>query len=810
MQALLQDLGFAFRQIRNNPGFAVVAVLSLGLGISATTAVFSVIYGVLLNPYPYKNSDRMMHVEIYSKQYGGRGLLFVNRQEYQELLAAKSIEDSFAVTGETRTVTSGDLPASAEVALNTPNMFNFLGVPALLGRTFTPADAPGDQAPPIAVLSYLFWHRQFGGKRDIIGKTIDLDHVQYTIIGVMPPRFTWYDADVYLPAPLSADLRQHRNAFSRLRPGVSYSTAEAELGVLVSRWAQQDAQAYPKDVHIKIVSLNEEVMGRFEGTLVLLFGSVVLLLLVGCGNVSIMLLARGSARAHELAVRSSVGASRSRIIRQLLTESVLLSAVGGVFGVLLAFGGVALIEDWLPHYSFPHEAAIGVSLPVLAVTAGIAVLTGIIFGISPAWQLSRPQVSQVMMQSGTARRAGSARGRRTHSLLIGGQVAITILLLAGAGAATRAFMQRYHTPLGYDPEHVLSFNLVLPRGAYSKWEERNAAFEQFRDGVAQTPGVTSAAISTTWLPPFPGFSTTFEIEGKPALQDQRASLTLVSPQEFSTLRIPLRWGRIYDDAETQRAAHLALVNQAMVQRYFGGQNPIGQHVRSASLKMDQPNLVSSQNPDGWLEIIGVVADVRNDGMDHPAAPAIYLPSSFVYPPGVTMLVRAAGDPDATLSAIRRQVRGINADVVLSNEHALIWWLWTEAWGRERFVATLFAAFAVLALALAATGLYGVVSYAVSQRTREFGLRMAVGAQKLDVVRLVLKSAAITVATGIAVGLVLSLALGRVVASWAGGSTRDPVVLLMVSAVLLLVVAVACVLPARRAASIDPMRALRTE
>ena len=810
MQSFLQDLRFALRQMRKNPGFAIVAVVSIALGIGATTAVFSVIYGVLLNPYPYKNADRMMHVEIFSKQYGGRGLLFVNRQEYQELLAAKSIEDSFAVTGETRTVTSGDIPASALVALNTPNMFDFLGVPALLGRTFTPADAPGDQAPPIAVLSYLFWHRQFGGKKDIVGKTIDLDHQQFTIIGVMPPRFTWFDADVYIPVPLSADLRQHRNAFSRLRSGVSYAAADAELGVMVSRWAQQDPQGYPKDVHIKIVSLNDEVMGKFEGTLVLLLGSVVLLLLVGCGNVSIMLLARGSARQHELAVRSSVGAARSRIIRQLLTESILLSIVGAIFGVLLAFGGVHLIISWLPESSFPHEAAIGVNGPVLLVTAAIAILTGIVFGMSPAWQLSRPDMGQLMTQSGTTRLAGSARSRRLHSVLIGGQVAVTLLLLAGAGAATRAFMARYRTPLGYDPEHVLSFQLDLPRDAYPTWEKRNAAFEQFRDAVAHTPGVTSAAISTTWLPPFSGFNTTFEIEGKQSAQDQRANLAMVSPQEFATLRIPLLSGRLYDEAEMQRAAHVALVDENMIRRYFGGQNPIGQHVRSASLKIDQPGLVSTKDPDGWLEIIGVVADVKNNGIDKPSEPSIYLPSSFVLTPNISILARTKGDPESTLPAIRQQIRSISADAVLSNEHALIWWLWNQAWGRERFVATLFLAFAILALALAATGLYGVVAYAVSQRTREFGLRMAVGAQRMDVMRLVMKSAAVTVAVGVGVGVVLSLALSQIMASWAGGSSRDPFTLLAVCAVLIIVATIACLIPARRAASIEPMKALRME
>ncbi len=810
MQQVLQDLRFALRQMRKNPGFAIVAVLSLALGIGATTAVFSVIYGVLLNPYPYKNSDRMMHVEIFSKQYGGRSLLSVNRQEYQELLATKSIEDSFTVQGQTQTLTGGDLPASVEVSQNSPNIFSFLGVPALLGRTFTTADAPSDQAPPIAVLSYLFWHRQLGGKKDVIGKTIELNHAQYTIIGVMPRRFTWYDSDVYLPVPQGADPRDHRNAFSRLRPGVTYAAAESELGVLVSRWAESDTRNYPKDTHVKVVSLNQEVLGRFAGTLVLLFGSVVLLLLVGCGNVSIMLLARGSAREHELAVRSSVGAGRGRIIRQLLTESVLLSITGGAFGALLAYGGVVLITAWLPEYSFPHEAAISVSLPVLFVSAAIALLTGIIFGISPAWQLSRPDVSQLMVQAGTTRLFGSARWRHTHNLLIGGQVAVTLLLLAGAGAATRAFLARYHTPLGYDPEHVLTFQLVLPRDGYPAWEKRANVFEQIRDAIERTPGVTSAAISTTWLPPFPSFDATFEVEGKPSQQEQRASLNMISPQVFTTLRMPMLSGRIFDDSEMTLAAHLAVVNQAMVQRYFDGQNPIGRHVRSTALKIDQPGFVSSKDPDGWLEITGVVADARNAGLDHPTEPAIYLPSTFILTPNIGMLVRTSGDPEAALPTIRHQVRDISADIVVSNDHTLEWWLWTDAWGRERFVATLFGAFSVLALVLAATGLYGVVSYAVSQRTREFGLRMAVGAQRSDVVRLVLKSAAITVAAGIGAGLVLSLALGRMLASWAGGSSRDPLMLCVVALLLLAVAAIACAWPARRAATIEPMRALRTE
>ena len=810
MNSLLQDLRFALRQLRRSPGFAVIAVVSLALGIGATTAVFSVIYGVLLNPYPYKDADRMMHVQLLSKQYSNRALLMVNRQEYDELRAAKSIEDTFTVQGESRTLTGGDMPATAQVTLSSPNIFTFLGVPPLLGRTFTVADAPGDQQPPIAVLSYLFWYRQYGGKKDVIGKTVELNHTPYTVIGVMPPRFTWFDADIYLPAPQASDPRNHRVAFSRLRPRVSYASAQAELGVLVGRWLQQDTQFFPKDVHIRIVSLNEEVLGRFSGTLMLLFGSVVLLLLVGCGNVSILLLARGNARQHELAVRAAVGAARSRVIRQLLTESLLLSAIGAALGVALAYGGVALIKAWLPRYSFPHEAAIEVSAPVLLATAAIALLTGIIFGLSPAWQLSRPEVSSLTTQSGSTRLAGSARGRRTYNLLIGGQVAVTMLLLVAAGAASRAFMELYRTPLGFDPEHVLTFQLVPPRAAYSTWGTRANASEQLREAVAHAPGVTSAAVSTSWLPPFPAFDAPIEIEGKPSAQEQTASLTLISPDLFATLHMPLLAGRVFNTAETSRAAHLALVNGAAVRRFFDGQNPIGQHLRSSMLKVNQPELLTTENPDGWLEIIGVVGDARNEGLDHPPGPAVFLPHTFVLTPEISMMVRTTGDPEAALPSIKQQVRGFSADVVLSNEHTITWWLWTDAWGRERFAATLFGTFAVLALALAVTGLYGVVSYAVSQRTREFGLRFAVGAQKWDVVGLVLRSAVITVGSGIAAGMVASLALSRIMASWAGGSSRDPLLLSLVAFVFLLIAAMACVMPARRAAAIDPMRALRTE
>jgi predicted permease len=559
----------------------------------------------------------------------------------------------------------------------------------------------------------------------------------------------------------------------------------------------------------KVVSLNEEVLGRFAGTLVFLFGAVVLLLLIGCSNVSILLLARGTARQHELAVRTSMGAGRGRLIRQLLTESVLLSATGAALGVLAAYWGVKALSTMLPYYSFPHEAAIHVNGMVLIFSAAIALLTGILFGISPAYQLSRPQLG-ALIQASSAKLTGSTRSRNTHRLLIAGQVALTLLLLAGAGGAMKTFVAKVHTPLGFDPDHVFAMNVALPKGATTTWQERINENEMIRLVVAQTPGVAEAGVSTTWFPGFGGFNAKIEVQSRPTLTDAQAVLTLISPQLLSTLRVPLLRGRIFDDAESKRAAHLAMVNQAFVKQYLGDLDPIGQSVRSPQLKIDQPNLLSAQSPDDWLEVVGVVGDAKNDSLDHPVKPAIFLPYSFILPTDEAFIVRASGDPDTAIRSVKERLREVNSELVVGRDHTLGWWLDTDGWGRERFIATLFGIFAALALILAATGLYSVVSFGVTQRTQELGIRMALGARPASVVKLVLGSTAAMLSVGVAVGLTLSVILNRVVASWAGGSSRDPVTLIIAASILFLVAGIACVLPAWRAASIDPMRALRLE
>jgi predicted permease len=808
MRNFAQDLRFALRQFRNSPGFVITGVLSLMLGIGATTAIFSVVYGVLLDPYPYKDNDRMVHVQLNDKS--GRGpLLFVTGTEFKDLRQASSIDDVFLQRNDQQNLTGDQIPVSVNVGLYSANLFEYMGVPPLLGREFSSADAPSGNAAPVAVLSYLFWQRQFGGSRDVVGKTIELNHTVYTIIGVVPPRFTWGDSDVYLPATPTADPHEYWLSFIKLKPGTKFPAAEAEFQALADRFAKIDP-TYPQDRKVKIVTLNEQVLGRFAGTLALLFGAVVALLVIGCANVSILLLARGTARQHELAVRVSVGAGRSRLIRQLLTESVLLSVTGAILGVIAAYKGVDALAAMLPFYSFPHEAAIKVNLPVLAFSAGLALLTGILFGMSPAWQLSRPQLGH-LMQASSAKHTGSARRRHTHRLLIAGQVALTLLLMAAAGAAMKAFSARIHTPLGFDPDHVLTMDVGFPKGSYPTWEARLNANEAIRKAILEVPGVDTATINNAWFPPFGGFTAKILLQSKPALTDAQAVTGLVSPQEFLTLHIPLLAGRVFDDAEVMRGAHLAVVNQAFVKQYLGDADPIGQSVRNPALKIDRSVLLLAQGPDDWFQIIGVVGDARNDGLDHPVKPALFVPYSFVLSTDTQVFVRATGNPDVVLRSIKERLRRVNPELVSGAfDHTLSWWLETQGWGQERFIAMLFSIFAFLALALAATGLYSVVSYAVTQRTQEVGIRMALGAPRTSIVRLVLGSTGRMLAIGLGVGLGLSIALNSVVTSWAKGSSRDPLTLFLSAALLVIVAVAACVVPAWRAATIDPIRALRTD
>src|SRR5450631_55593 len=588
MQTLFQDLRFSLRQLAKNPGFTLTALISLALGIGATTAVFSVVYAILVNPFAYANPDRMVHMRVSDKagHDGGFGL---TAPQWQEIRRSPVVEDAVAVDDWNLTVTGRDLPEDVQGVYMTSNGFNYFGEPAALGRGLIPSDAIDGQDPqPVAVLSYKFWQRHYSSNPAVLGQTIQLVRKNYTIVGVAAPRFTWDDGDVYLPLKVTQDPVKNYYVGVRLKPGITHAAANAALGPLIQQFAKETPHHFPNDqFQFHVVSLNDDFVRDLGGTLYLLFSAVALLLLIGCGNVSILLLARGTARQHEFAVRSAIGASRGRIIGQLLTEALLLSLTGSALGVLLAYRALAIIIGLLPKYSFPHEAAIQINLPVLAFSVGIALFTGVLFGLWPALELSRPQVSEVM-QASTRKIAGSVRGRTTNNVLIAGQIALTLVMLAGAGAAMEGFLRLKRTPLGYDPHNVMSVGIPVHDGTYKTWAERTAYFELIRTKIAAIPGVSMAAISTNATPPSNGWSTNIEMLGKPPQDDQKVRINFVSPGYFPLLRIPVLRGTIWDETQNHNAAHVVVINETMARRYFPNGDALGHSMKIPQLKDEPP------------------------------------------------------------------------------------------------------------------------------------------------------------------------------------------------------------------------------
>jgi len=794
-----------------NPGFAIVAILSLALGIGATTAVFSVVYGVLANPYPYANSDRMVHLLVRDAD-DHRRYVNLNGQQLQQLRQAASVESSAAMEGWELTTTEGDLPENVHGVYLTSNSFVHFGVPTLVGRGLLPSDAPEGQDPEnVAVLGYQFWQRHYGGDPDIVGKNIQLVHKSYSIVGVVRPRFTWGDGEVYLPLKLTADPVRTYFPMIRLKPGVTRTAANAEFQSLVEQFAKQTPTHFPEHFRVAIEGLNDHFVADIGGTLSLLIGAVALLLLIGCGNVSILLLARGTARQRELAVRSAIGAERSRLLRQLLTEALMLSFTGAVVGVALANSLVKLIVNWLPEFSFPHEATISINLLVLFFSVGLALLTGIVFGISPALQSARPDVAHVM-QANTRKITAGVHGRRTHSILIAGQIALTLLLLAGAGVAMQGFVRMMRVNLGYDPHNAMSVGIPVHDNSYTTWEARRAYFHQLLQKVRETPDVVSAGISTNATPPDNGWEQRFEISGKPVGEQQRARINFISPEYFSVLHIPLLQGRIWDESETMHGSKLALINQTLARQYFPNGEAVGSSIRVPELKGEPPFQLAVAGSDSWFQVVGIVGDANDDGLRNPIKPSVFVPYTIMMPQYTQILVRTRVPPLTILRAVREQIHTVDPDQQASrNVRDLDGWITSQPeWGQGHLVATLFGGFAILALALAATGLYSVISYTVAQRTGEFGIRMALGAMRKDVLLMVFRSAAVSVAGGVLTGVVLTITLNRVLARWIQGSSLDALILVGVIVLLVATSGLSCFIPARRASSVDPVVALRYE
>jgi predicted permease len=798
------------------PGFTLTAIISLALGIGATTAVFSVVYSILMDPYPYAAPDRMVHMRLITPKGALHGFGLTGGQ-FQQIRKSPVVEDAFLENDWNLTVTGSDLPEDVDAVYFSSNAFNFLGVPPALGRGLEPSDAIDGQDPqPVAVLGYKFWQRHFHSDPAVLGKTIQLVRNSYTIVGVAGSRFAWGDGDVYLPKKITQDTTLGYYVGLRLKPGVSHEQANAALQPLINQFAKDTPRHFPTDAStLHVVGLNEDFVKQLGGTLYLLFGSVALLLLIGCGNVSILQLARATARNHEFAVRAAIGASRSRIIRQLLTESLLLALTGAGLGLLLAYKLVAAIVANLPAYSFPHEAAIHINVPVLVFCIGVAVGTGILFGLWPALQLSRPEVSQVM-QSNTRRTTKGVSGRRLHNGLIAGQIALTLLMLAGAGAAIEGLVRLVHTPLGYDPHNVMSVGTPIHDGTYKTWAERAPYFEQLQATAAQVPGVSMAAISSNATPPSNGFNTKFEILGKPAGQDQQAQVNLVSPEYFTVLHIPLAQGRIWDQAENHRAAAVIVINQTLSKRFFPNGDAVGHALKLPELKSQPPYLLMAPADEGApFLIVGVIEDKLDDGLSNPIKPEAFIPYTAAMGMYTQILIRSEVPPLTLLPAVRVKVNSLDHDQQTNgNPRDLEHWISEEPEvARGRLVAWLFGAFAALSLALAAVGLYSVVSYTVVQRTNEFGIRMALGAPRVHVLGIVFQAAVASVGGGIVAGLVLSFALSRVMAHWSPesqASSRDPLLLAASAFTLVMVAALACTVPARRAAEVDPMTAIRYE
>ena len=809
---MLQDLRFAFRELRKKPGLALTAILSLVLGIGATTSVFSVIYGLLANPYPYKGADRMVHLTVINEKGDTRWIALTGPQ-IKALRQVRCLESVAATWGTWNlTTTDEDLPEDVPSTQLSGNAGIHFGVPAMLGRTIIPSDAPDGQDPqPVVVLSYLFWQRHFNSDPTVVGRNLQLVHKNYTIIGVLPPRFTWEDAAVYLPLKLTNDSNIQYGPLVRLRPGVSYAAANAELQPLLEQFAKDTPTHFPKKFRAHVKGLNEQFEEHLGRSLYLLFAAVALLLLIGCANVSILLLARGTARQHELAVRSAIGATRWRIQRQLLTEALALSLTGALGGVALAYRLLPMLVSWLPEFSFPHEATIRINLPVLGFSVVLAIITGVMSGLAPAFHLSRPQIAQ-LMHSSSRRSTGGARGKRTYDLLVAGQIALTLLLLTSAAAAINGFVRLVRTDLGYDPHNIMSVGIPVHQNSHVSWEDRSAYFRQLLARVQTIPEVASAGISTNATPPSNGWPQQVELFGHPAGQQEEVRANFVSPEYFPVLRIPLLQGRLWDQAEIVRGARLAVINQTMAHQFWPQGDALGKLVRMPEMKGQPPFGQAVPESDGWLQIIGVVGDARDDGLRKPIKPAVYVPFTFRMGMWTQILVRARIAPLAILNRVRAEVKAVDPDQqVFGETRDLEQWIQREddyAYGR--LVAALFSAFSIVGLALAAIGLFSVVSYGVSQRTNEFGIRMALGATRGHLLQLVFGSVARCVIGGLALGLVLSLLSKDLLSKWAEGSATNPVAFVAVTLLLVLTSALAAFLPARRASGADPMDALRYE
>jgi predicted permease len=822
------DLRYGLRALRRNLGFTAVTMLSLALGIGATTAMFSLIYAVLLHPFPYAGADRIMNPIMIDPQYPDQYSYFdLSDTQLDEVRHAAPVDSVLGFNGSHMEITGGGLPEDIYGAYLTENAETFFGVRALLGRNIEPSDAENG-GHSVVVLNYRFWQRHFGGDPHIIGRTLEMDHAPYTIVGVMPRSFAFNDiagvGDVYLPASLMRGIANGPSLsylpWIKLRPHVTLAAANAALEPIVLEGKKQHLERSPDHRHLALQPIIVPYQQDLGRALALLLAGVVLLLIIGCANCSILLLARGRTRQHEFAISTAIGASRWRIVRQLLVEALVISCTGAVLGVAASYW-LAKLPLLLSPDSFPAESVIRINAPILAFSVALALLCGNLFGLAPALRLSRNDPARAL----PGRQAGlvAVPARHRWSILIAGQVALTLLLMATAGTATRSFLRLTQTPLGYDPANVMQLGISLHAHDPAEWsriqsrEARVAYIEQIREKIASVPRVSTVAVGIGATPPDADVQSSFIIDGTGDDEQPQARVVLVDQRYFAALRIPLLQGRVWSADENSHGDFITVVNRAFATRYLSSSNALGRQLRIPGLMPHNHYQAVSAQSTAWRQIIGVVGDARNDGVDQPVAPAIYVPYTALIPAYAQFLVRTQGDPLSCLHSIRAAIASVASDQQISNSASAFNGTFTlsEAierdaqYSRQRLFSILFGVFSAMALGLALVGIFSVVAYSVAQRTTEFGVRDALGAPRAHVLWVAVRIALVSAAGGIVVGFAVDSFLGAVLAHWmqnafAVGNLFGAAALLALGALL------ACLLPARHAIAVPPAEALRYE
>ena len=814
MGTLGQDIRYTLRNLGKTPGFTVVAIITLALGIGASTAIFSVIENIMMEPFPYPDADRFMSIHIHDTERsepGGRagfsGAEFLDYVEQNHVFDRVIANDNVDVLYR-----SGEGTERFDGNYVTPGTFEFFGMPALLGRVMQAADyEPG--APPVFVLRYKTWVKKFAADPSILNKTFVLNDTPRTLVGIMPPRFGWGDADLWIPDKPSRGEpgKAYAGAFPRfwfflghLKRGVTVKEAEADVTVVAQRLAAVYPKEYPKHFTVQIESLTNLVVGRFRTTLFIVLAAVGLLLLIGCGNVANLLLARATTREKEFAIRSAMGANRWRLIRQLLVESLVLALGGAALGTLLAWGGLKFLVALMPQEIIPAESVIQLNTPVLLFTLGVAVLTALLFGLVPALKAARKDLNEPLKDSSKGSSGGFRHGRVRDTVVVL-EVGLSLTLLVAAGLLMRSFVALREVHLGFQPDHIFVARLPLPVDRYKTAAQVTGFYRPLLQRLKVLPGVVDATETST-LPPYGGIPSDIEVTGKTHTEKWNAPFQLCSEGYFNVLRIQFLEGRSFTEAEVNGARKLAVVNQTFVKKYLGGENPIGKQVRIAQLEQFEDAV-----KDPVFEIIGLVADVKNHGLQEPVTPEIWVPYTVTGSAFRGILVRTANDPMAMMNAIEKEIWATDRNVALTLTGTAEGYISQFSYAGPRFGFYMMTIFAMIGLVLVTIGVYSVLAYTTTRRTQEIGIRMALGASASNVLGMVIRMGLRLVGIGVLAGLIASMALGRVIATQVWGvSAYDPWTLISVPVLLLTIGLVACWLPARRAARVDPLVALRYE